>query len=165
MGDDIKFHHEFYRSEEGGFSSTPITTRITALDGEPSHREPGSISLEVLLRGGDHEVRSEESVWPRAFNRTLLFGDVSGDGHIDIVSAPTPDGVDITFGSGAFELLATPHQSIPLPVPSDGAFNRLVDLNGDGKLDIVLHHPIEGRIPFHPEARSQTPRVTVLLSH
>ena len=60
MGDDIRLGLEFYQMEKGAYASTPNTTRGIALDGVPSHREPGWVPLDVVLRGATHENRNRE---------------------------------------------------------------------------------------------------------
>jgi hypothetical protein len=62
MGDDINLNLEFYRNEGGRYSDTPNTTRRIALDGAPSHREPGWVSLAIVLRGATDERRQTQDV-------------------------------------------------------------------------------------------------------
>ena len=53
MGDDIWLNLEFYRMEGGRYPDTPNATRRIALDGVPSHKEPGWVPLDIVLRGGN----------------------------------------------------------------------------------------------------------------
>ena len=85
MGDDIWLDLEFYHMEAGLYPDKPNTTRRIALDGAPSHREPGWVPLDIVLRGGTHESRNTQKSYLRAFNRTLLIGDVTGDGRSDLL--------------------------------------------------------------------------------
>ena len=94
MGDDIGLGLEFYQMEKGAYSGTPNTTRGIALDGVPSHREPGWVPLDVVLRGATHENRNTEKSYPRAFNTTLLIGDVTGDGRSDLIIGDHPSNYD-----------------------------------------------------------------------
>ena len=85
MGDDIWLGLEFYRLEGGRYPDTPNAIRRIALDGVPSHREPGWVPLDIVLRGATHERRRTQKHWPRAFNTTLRIGDVTGDGLADLL--------------------------------------------------------------------------------
>ena len=60
--------------EGGRYPDTPDATRRIALDGAPSHSEPGWVPLDIVLRGGTHESRNTQKGYLRAFNRTLLIG-------------------------------------------------------------------------------------------
>ena len=91
MGDDIRLDLEFYHMEEGRYPDTPDAIRRIALDGVPSHREPGSVSLDIVLRGATHERRRTQKSWPRAFNSTLLIGDVTGDGLLRPAHRAAPE--------------------------------------------------------------------------
>ena len=85
MGDDIQLDLEFYQTEDGLYPDKPNATRRIALDGVPSHREPGWVPLDIVLRGRTHESRKTQKSWTRAFNRTLLIGDVTGDRRLDLL--------------------------------------------------------------------------------
>jgi hypothetical protein len=74
---------------------------------------------------------------------TFAVGDMDGDGHLDLVSTTasgTPNGklgrVTIRYGNGKGVFTRAHLFSVP-PDPSVGT---LVDVNGDGRLDIVLNH-------------------------
>ncbi len=85
MGNDVWLELEFYRRDGGVYPDEPNAVRRIALDGVPSHREPGWVPLDIVLRGPTHESRRTQSDLPRAFNRTLLIGDVTGDGRSDLL--------------------------------------------------------------------------------
>ena len=53
MGDDIRLDLEFYHMEGGRYPDTPDAIRRIALDGVPSHREPGSVSTGHRASRGD----------------------------------------------------------------------------------------------------------------
>ncbi len=164
MGEDIWLDLEFYPIEGGLFGDTPNATRRIALDGEPSGREPGAVSLDIVLRGGTHESRRTRTSWPRAFNRPLLIGDVTGDGRTDLLLGRTPEGTDVFVGVAGPELFARQPQGVGVPLPSDGEYTWLVDLNRDGTEDVLLHHPPCCRLAVHPDAAVQPSRVTMLIS-
>lgn len=164
MGDDIKLNLAFYRQQGGSFSSTPVATHRVGIDGEPSHREPGYIPLDIVLRGGRHEMRLTQSEWPRAFNRPILLGDANGDGHENLFLGHTPDGFDVHKGLSETALFSRKPEHTVVPMPSDEEFIWLADMNRDGKQDVLLHFPARGRIPIHPDAVRQPSRVTVLMA-
>ena len=85
-------------------------------------------------------------------SRTCLSGP-TGDGGLDVfVGVPGPD------------LFAQRPQQVAVPVPSDEEYTWLVDLNRDGKQDILLHHPV-CCVPVHRDhAPTQQPRVTLLIA-
>ena len=141
MGDDIWLDLEFYRMEKGRYSGTPNTTRRIALDGVPSHRESGSVPLDLVLRGATHESRKTQKSWPRAFNTTLRIGDVTGDGRSDLLQADHPRIMKVSVGVPGSELFASHHQDVEISPPNDEEYTWLVDLNKDGKQDIIMHHP------------------------
>ena len=141
MGDDIGLGLEFYQMEEGRYPDTPNTTRGIALDGVPSHREPGWVPLDIVLRGATHERRKTQKSYPRAFNATLLIGDVTGDGRSDLLIADHPRIMVVFSGVPGPEIFARHPQRVKIAVPNDEEYTWLVDLNRDGVQDILMHHP------------------------
>ena len=141
MGDDIWLDIEFYQMEEGRYSSTPNTTRRIALDGVPSHREPGWVPLEIVLQGATHERRNTQKSYPRAFNTTLRIADVTGDGRSDLLLGDHPRIMGIFVGVPRAEMFARRHQEVAVAIPNDEEYTWLVDLNKDGVQDILMHHP------------------------
>ena len=112
MGDDTWLHLEFYRAERGVFGDAANAIRPIALDGAPSHREPGWVPLDIVLRGGLHESRRTQDGYRRAFNRTLLVGDVTGDGRSDLLIETTPWALDAFAGVPGPELFARSPQTV-----------------------------------------------------
>ena len=49
-------------------------------------------------------------------------------------------------------------------MPDHGDYVWLVDLNQDGKQDVLLHHPTCCRGDRHRDATSEPPRVTLLIA-
>ena len=128
MGDDIRLELEFYRQEGGQFAATPDASRLLALDGVPSHREPGSVSLDIALRGATHERRRTQKAWPRAFNSTLRLGDVTGDGLSDLILGQHPRSLSVFAGVPGPELFARRSQDCLLytsPSPRDRQKSRM----------------------------------------
>ena len=141
MGDDVWLDIEFYQMEEGGSPDTPNTTRSIALDGVPSHREPGWVPLDLVLRGATHERRKTQERWPRAFNTTLRIGDVTGDGRADLLLGDHPRIMIVFVGVPGPELFAQQPQEVAVSLPNDEEYTWLVDLNKDGVQDLLMHHP------------------------
>ncbi len=166
MGDDVVLNLEFYRTGDGFFPDKPDAIRRIALDGVPSHREPGWVPLDILLRGGTHESRKRQKAWPRAFNRTLLIGDVTGDRRSDLLIEPEFRELHLFAGVPGPDLFARRPRKVGVSL-HDGEFAWLVDLDRDGKQDILVHHPFTLRDAHG--ARKQPPgtephRVTMLLA-
>ena len=141
MGDDVWLDLEFYRMEGGIYPDQPSVTLRRQLDGHPSIREPGWVPLDIALRGGTHESRKTQKSYLRAFNTTLLIGDVTGDGRSDLLIERTYRALQVFDGVPGPDLFARRPQEVAVAVPNDEEYTWLADLNKDGKLDVLLHHP------------------------
>ena len=167
MGDDIYLDIEFYQMEKGHYASAPNATRRIALDGVPSHREPGWVPLDIVLQGGTHERRNTQKSYPRAFNTTLRIGDVTGDGHSDLLLADHPRIMVLFAGVSGPEMFTQQPQEVAVAPPNDEEYIWLVDLNKDGMQDLLMHHPFTKRdahgAPIQPPG-TEPHRVTILLA-
>ena len=167
MGDDIWLDLKFYHMDGGFYGDNPNTTRRIALDGAPSHREPGWVPLDIVLRGGTHESRNTQKSYLRAFNRTLLIGDVTGDGRSDLLIEWTHKQLCVYVGVPEPVLFARQPQKVAVALPNDGEYTWLVDINKDGVQDILMHHPFTLRDAHGAPKRSpgtEPHRVTMLIA-
>ena len=167
MGDDVWLNLEFYHMEGDRYSDKPNAIRRIQLDGAPSHKEPGWVPLDIVLRGATHESRKTQESWPRAFNTTLRIGDVTGDGLSDLIVGQHPRHLDVFVGVPGPDLFSQRPQDIAIAVPNDEEYTWLVDLNKDGKQDILMHHPFTLR-DAHGGRRlppgTEPQRVTMLIA-
>ena len=167
MGDDIWLGLEFYQMKEGLYRTTPNTTRWTALDGVPSPSEPGWVPLDVVLRGGTHENRNTQKSYPRAFNTTLLIGDVTGDGRSDLIIGNHPEIMLVFVGVPGPEMFVQQGQVVRVGMPNDEEYTWLVDLNKDGMQDILMHHTFtlrdRGGTPIQPPG-TEPHRIMILIA-
>ncbi len=140
MGDDVWLDLEFYPMKEGLHSDEPNAIRRLQLDGHPSVREFGWVPLDIVLRGAMHQERKRQKRHLRAFNTTLLIGDVTGDGRSDLLIEETHRQLLVFAGVPGPELFARQPQRVAVAIPNDEEYTWLVDLNKDGRQDLLLHH-------------------------
>ena len=154
MGDDIWLDLEFHSLAGGLYPEEPNATRRRQLDGHPSIREPGWVPLDIVLRGATHQERRTQKRHLRAFNTTLLIGDVTGDGRSDLLIEETHRQLLVFVGVPGPDLFARRPQRIAVAMPQDEEYTWLTDLNRDGKQDVLMHHP----------STTEPHRVTVLIA-
>ena len=140
MGDDVWLDLEFYPMKEGLHSDEPNAIRRMQLDGHPSVREFGWVPLDIVLRGAMHQERKRQKRHLRAFNTTLLIGDVTGDGRSDLLIEETHRQLLVFAGVPGPELFARQPQRVAVAIPNDEEYTWLVNLNKDGRQDLLLHH-------------------------
>ncbi|MCY3845710.1 MAG: VCBS repeat-containing protein, partial [Acidobacteria bacterium] len=165
MGGEIHLQLELFRMDGGHYPDAPDATRRINLQYPGAHRGPGWVPLDMALRGATHERRLVETTHPRAFNTPVLLGDVTGDGRADLIvgrdrgEPPGPlrhadDSLHVFVGEPGPDLFSRQPHEVVVPLPEDGEYVWLTDLDRDGRQDIVMHHP----------AAAEPHRVTVLMA-
>ena len=145
MGDDVWLNLAFYRIDEGRIPDQPTSIRKIQLDGAPSPREPGWVPLDVVLLGGKHVLRKDRAAYPRAFNKNLFLGDVTGNGRSDLLIEWTHRELHVFAGVPGPDLFAGQPRKVAVDLPNDEEYAWMTDLNRDGRQDIVMHHPFTKR--------------------
>ena len=115
LGTSISIGAELYRMEDGVYPD-----KATA-----RHK----IKVDV-----DRTRRGDAGFFP-----AVLVGDVSGDGRTDVLAGKSREELHVFLGGP--ELLAHQPRRVAVALPADERNSRLVDLNRDGKQDVLMHHP------------------------
>ena len=93
------------------------------------------------------------------FSPLVLMGDVNGDSRMDLLAAQSPRELLVFLGKAAPDLLARQALVVPVALPYDERNASLVDLNRDGKQDLLIHHTPTDHAPDQPY------RVAVLIAN
>ena len=88
----------------------------------------------------------------------VLMGDIDGDGRSDLVVGHSPKELRIFLGEPGPGMLARRPQKVAVALPADERYTRLVDLNRDGKQDLLVHLKPTSRSPHRPH------RLTTLIA-
>lgn len=103
---------EFYRMQEGIYPTSPIASR--------------KIKAEINFSSG------------KVFFPSVLTADVSGDGLDDLIVQHRKDKLRIFTGTGDENLFSKKPVTIDLEMSTEPTFLDPQDLNGDGKLDMMM---------------------------
>ena len=66
---------------------------------------------------------------------------MTGDGRSDLLIESTFRGLHVFVGTPGPDLFVRRPQEVAVILPNDEEYTWLVDLNKDGKQDILMHHP------------------------
>ncbi|MHC4180399.1 MAG: FG-GAP repeat domain-containing protein [Planctomycetota bacterium] len=113
----ISLDLEFYRMEDGIYPDKANAIRKVRVD--LSAGEPGE---------------------KHASYASVLIGDVNGDGRSDLLVGKGREELRVFIGVPGPDLFARRPQKVAIAVPNDEETTWLVDLNEDGKQDILMHH-------------------------
>ncbi len=105
---------EFYQMEGSIYPDKPNVTR--------------KITAEFDFSTGD------------AFFPSVLIADVNGDGRSDLLVQEDREELRVFIGVPGPDLFARRPQKVAVAMPDDEEYTWLVDLNKDGKQDILMHH-------------------------
>ncbi len=75
---------------------------------------------------------------------TVLIGDVTGDGRVDLLAAERWDRLSVFIGVPGPELLAADPVQVAVQAPRDERTAMLADLDRDGRQDVVIQYPSDG---------------------
>ena len=90
-----------------------------------------------------------------------------GDGRSDLLIERTHRELHIFVGVPGADLFAPRSQRVAVALPNDEEYTWLVDLNKDGRQDILMHHPFTLRDAHGGRIRrpgTEPHRVTMLIA-
>jgi len=110
-----------------------------------------SVSMDAELYGMEDGVYPEDATRDfetdfdirrggGGFFPAVLVGDVNGDGRSDVLVGKSREALHVFLGVPGPELLARDPLEVQARLPRDERNSRLVDLDRDGRQDVLLYH-------------------------
>ncbi len=116
LNDSVALDLQFYRMEESGYPGKPDADR----------------TIRTISFGRSGE---QAAVFP-----SVLIGDVNGDGRSDLLLQKGRKELRVFFGVPGPDLFDRRPRKVAVSMPKE-EYTRLVDLNGDGRDDVLMHQP------------------------
>ncbi|NNF16758.1 MAG: hypothetical protein HKN70_08415 [Gammaproteobacteria bacterium] len=111
-----------------------LAARSVGIDIEAFRMERGTYSDKP---GFQRQIRTKVDT----FGGAVLLGDVNGDGRADLLmGGKSRTELDLYFGLPGPDIFASQPQTVAIERPFNGERAWLVDLNDDGKQDILMQH-------------------------
>ena len=103
--------------------------------------EDGAFPKKATIRSSVKSDLSIRDGRDAGFFPAVLVGDINGDGRADVLVGKNRNTLHVYLGAPGPEHLARRPKVVPVVLPGDERNSWLANLNGDGKQDVLLHHP------------------------
>jgi len=121
LGRSITMSAELYRMEDGVYPDKATAKRKITTDFDISGE-----------RGGGRDA---------GFFPFVLVGDVNGDRRLDVLAGKNREELHVFLGVPGPESFARKPQKVAVTLPGDERNTWLVNMNNDGKQDVLMHFP------------------------